>query len=136
MILKDIWQQEIKTHDISESFPSILQQINQSLYTILLCEDDINTDIEHTSIKITYKIEKKKKNKRKKLKHLGKYKKIKIDEQHKECPICLENFKKGYFKRKMPKCKHEFHKGCIDKWLYQDKNYCCPICRTFQGNIN
>ena len=43
------------------------------------------------------------------------------------CLICIENYKKGEFKRELPKCKHYFHKKCIDKWLKKKAN--CPICR-------
>jgi len=43
------------------------------------------------------------------------------------CLICIDNYKKGEFKRELPKCKHYFHKKCIDKWLKKKAN--CPICR-------
>jgi hypothetical protein len=43
------------------------------------------------------------------------------------CLICIENYIEGQFKRCLPKCKHTFHKKCIDKWL--KKNASCPICR-------
>ena len=33
----------------------------------------------------------------------------------------------------MPNCTHEFHKNCIDHWMYHDSKFCCPVCRTFQG---
>jgi len=45
----------------------------------------------------------------------------------KSCLICMEEYKEGMFKRLLPKCKHFFHKKCIDKWL--KKNASCPICR-------
>jgi hypothetical protein len=43
------------------------------------------------------------------------------------CLICIENYTQGQFKRCLPKCKHIFHKKCIDKWL--KKNASCPVCR-------
>ena len=43
------------------------------------------------------------------------------------CLICIENYVEGQFKRCLPKCKHTFHKKCIDKWL--KKNASCPVCR-------
>jgi hypothetical protein len=60
---------------------------------------------------------------------IGKSEKIKkndiiIDEN---CLICMEKYKIQEFKRLLPKCKHFFHKKCIDKWL--KKNASCPICR-------
>jgi cysteinyl-tRNA synthetase len=43
------------------------------------------------------------------------------------CLICMDEYKEGTFKRLLPKCKHCFHKKCIDKWL--KKNASCPVCR-------
>jgi len=63
------------------------------------------------------------------LKNLGKYKKIKECDQKIKCPICLEKFKVGKFKRILPICLHQFHKKCIDKWIINDENKECPICR-------
>jgi len=61
---------------------------------------------------------------------LGGYKKIKIDDDlikcKSSCPICLDKFKDNEFKREL-KCKHIYHKKCIDKWI-KHKNT-CPICR-------
>ena len=128
--IKNIWNQHISTPDVSESFPEILKQVCQNLQYILLNEE--RGDIENTNIIITYKIEHKIKSKRSKLKNLGKYKKIKKDETHKICSICLDNFQCGKYKRKMPNCRHEFHKICIDRWLYKDANLTCPICRSSQ----
>lgn len=128
----DIWVNNIQTHNINESFPGILQQVCNNLQHILLNEQD--NDIDTTNITITYKIKKKKISKRNKLQCLGHYKKINKSEIHKTCSICLDNFQKGKYKRKMPNCTHEFHKTCIDTWLYKDKKFSCPVCRTFQGN--
>ena len=46
---------------------------------------------------------------------------------HENCLICIENYKCNELKRTLPKCKHYFHKKCIDKWF--KKNATCPICR-------
>lgn len=43
------------------------------------------------------------------------------------CLICMENYKMNEYKRVLPRCKHYFHKKCIDKWL--KKKSSCPICR-------
>lgn len=58
------------------------------------------------------------------------YKKIKGNDNilDKECPICLEKYKIGEYKRKLHFCNHIFHKKCIDKWFIN--NIKCPICRT------
>ena len=45
----------------------------------------------------------------------------------KKCLICMDEFKHKEYKRILPRCKHYFHKKCIDKWL--KKNSTCPICR-------
>ena len=42
------------------------------------------------------------------------------------CPICLEPYESGKYKRVLP-CNHVFHKKCIDKWL--KKKMECPVCR-------
>ncbi len=66
------------------------------------------------------------------LKNLGKYKKIKKDDDlilnHVKCPICLEEFKQNEYKRVLPLCNHVFHKRCIDKWLMENSKE-CPVCR-------
>ena len=51
----------------------------------------------------------------------------------KECAICYEKIQKNVYIRKLI-CNHEFHKKCIDKWLFtqfkQHNNvFTCPICR-------
>jgi hypothetical protein len=58
--------------------------------------------------------------------NLGKYTKITNDDTTNTCPVCLEQFKEGFYKRTL-RCSHTFHKKCIDKWL--NKNCVCPICR-------
>lgn len=54
------------------------------------------------------------------------------EHQNKQCFICYENFDNMYI-RKL-KCNHEFHKKCVDKWLYiqfqeSKDEYTCPLCR-------
>ncbi|CAN1771889.1 RING-H2 finger protein ATL74 [Linum perenne] len=44
-----------------------------------------------------------------------------------ECSICLGEVLDGERVRVMPKCNHEFHVSCIDKWLAAHSS--CPNCR-------
>ncbi|OWB70357.1 hypothetical protein B5S31_g34 [[Candida] boidinii] len=44
------------------------------------------------------------------------------------CPICLMAYEDDQFVRELLKCKHEFHKECIDEWLSEGQNT-CPMCR-------
>lgn len=43
-----------------------------------------------------------------------------------DCTICLESVKEGEYIRYL-KCRHGFHKDCIDKWLLLQR--ICPYCR-------
>lgn len=45
-----------------------------------------------------------------------------------ECAVCLSLFEEGELIRKL-KCKHTFHKDCLDRWLQQDWAT-CPLCRS------
>ena len=50
-------------------------------------------------------------------------------ESDKECNICLSQFQGGDNVRILP-CRHEFHAGCIDKWLLEGHvRRTCPCCR-------
>ncbi|KAL9993477.1 putative transcription factor C2H2 family [Helianthus debilis subsp. tardiflorus] len=44
-----------------------------------------------------------------------------------ECSICLSRFEDVEVLRLLPKCKHAFHIGCVDKWLESHSG--CPLCR-------
>ena len=44
-----------------------------------------------------------------------------------ECAVCLETLRFRQHCREL-KCKHIFHKKCIDQWLKRDAR--CPTCRT------
>lgn len=45
-----------------------------------------------------------------------------------KCAVCLSDFEEGEKIRSL-KCKHMFHKDCLDKWL-QIYLATCPLCRT------
>ncbi|GAV86085.1 zf-RING_2 domain-containing protein [Cephalotus follicularis] len=45
-----------------------------------------------------------------------------------DCAVCLSEFEKGEKTRTL-KCKHTFHKDCLDRWL-QQYWATCPLCRT------
>ncbi|KAJ8543723.1 hypothetical protein K7X08_025341 [Anisodus acutangulus] len=45
------------------------------------------------------------------------------------CAVCLSTFEEGEEVRKLIKCKHIFHKDCLDTWLQQDSGT-CPLCRS------
>ncbi|CAM8929457.1 unnamed protein product [Rhodiola kirilowii] len=45
-----------------------------------------------------------------------------------QCSICLGDYQEKEVLRTMPKCGHDFHRSCIDKWLR--KHPTCPICRS------
>jgi hypothetical protein len=73
-------------------------------------------------------VEKYKEYRKKKIKGLGKYKKIKESDKLEEpCSICMDDFCCGEYQRTL-ECNHIFHKKCIDKWFKKDKND-GPLCR-------
>ena len=42
------------------------------------------------------------------------------------CSICFDVFSKFQKYKKLPKCGHEYHSKCIDRWLGDQKH--CPMC--------
>lgn len=56
---------------------------------------------------------------------LKKYSELITDEI--KCAICINEFKNNDLIRDI-KCKHIFHKECIDKWL-KEESYKCPNCK-------
>ena len=69
----------------------------------------------------------------------GKYKLIKGDDiiirQNDVCPICLEDYSVGKYKRVL-ECGHVFDKKCIDRWFNRLNDECmeikCPVCRKLK----
>ncbi|XP_020598751.1 E3 ubiquitin-protein ligase ATL42-like isoform X2 [Phalaenopsis equestris] len=45
-----------------------------------------------------------------------------------ECSVCLSRFDDAEILRLLPRCKHAFHKDCVDRWL--ESHSSCPLCRT------
>ncbi len=59
----------------------------------------------------------------------------KLDNDKKNCVICMEDFKNGDVTTNLP-CLHMFHTNCIQSWLKTQNT--CPICKfkLTQDNIN
>ena len=55
-------------------------------------------------------------------------KRIKASDIEEVCPICIDNFKIGEYKKTLI-CNHSFHKKCIDRW-FKKQHSDCPMCRT------
>ncbi|KAG1360958.1 RING-H2 finger protein ATL64-like [Cocos nucifera] len=49
-------------------------------------------------------------------------------EEKESCSVCLAEYVEGEEVRVLPRCKHMFHKACIDQWLITRSPF-CPICR-------
>ncbi|KAK3224304.1 hypothetical protein Dsin_011329 [Dipteronia sinensis] len=46
------------------------------------------------------------------------------------CAICLDEYVQEDTIRVLRRCKHMFHKDCIDEWMRKrSMNFICPICR-------
>lgn len=45
------------------------------------------------------------------------------------CTICQEKYAVQQEVRRLGRCPHIFHRGCVDTWLTQGKNS-CPLCRN------
>ena len=60
--------------------------------------------------------------------HLGRYKKVDQVDCGISCTFCFNAFKKNEYKRVL-RCGHQFHKKCIDKWIFHFNNASCPCCR-------
>ena len=48
-----------------------------------------------------------------------------------ECAICLDSYKvnDSIVWSKNTSCPHVFHSVCIEPWLCEKRNKCCPTCR-------
>jgi Ring finger domain len=54
--------------------------------------------------------------------------KIKLQNEKKECYICLDTLLKGSSMRKLNSCSHMFCIDCIDRWFSEHRT--CPVCKT------
>ena len=58
----------------------------------------------------------------------------KKEEEEETCAICMENFdnpEENGIKCKIGRCRHRYHKPCIEKWA-ERKNTCPVCCRRFK----
>ncbi|KAL1566199.1 RING-type E3 ubiquitin transferase [Salvia divinorum] len=49
------------------------------------------------------------------------------EETEDDCCICLERLRRGVVATL--RCRHEFHGGCIGRWLRRGQNF-CPLCKA------
>ncbi|KAL1566195.1 receptory region, transmembrane domain- and RING domain-containing protein 6-like [Salvia divinorum] len=49
------------------------------------------------------------------------------EEETEDCCICLERLHRGLVATLQ--CRHEFHGGCIGRWLRRGQNF-CPLCKA------
>jgi E3 ubiquitin-protein ligase ATL41 len=50
------------------------------------------------------------------------------EEDERECAVCLGAMADGEAARRLPRCAHVFHRGCVDVWLRDQST--CPVCRA------
>lgn len=50
-------------------------------------------------------------------------------EENQECAVCLCGMEDGCEVWEL-RCKHLFHKGCLDKWVKEYRRVTCPLCRS------
>jgi len=61
------------------------------------------------------------------------FKKNSMSKEEAKCGICLSDYEEGEELKTLPRCLHNFHTTCIDKWLGINK--ICPVCREdIEGN--
>lgn len=108
--------------------------INEEHEYILLNTPMFTDDLEALAFNITRTINKRNgsSSKKEQVKTNCPCRKIKVNDvlltSSNTCSICIDPFLAGEYQRTL-KCKHIFHKKCIDKWIKKDKNE-CPMCRT------
>ncbi|RDY02908.1 RING-H2 finger protein ATL47, partial [Mucuna pruriens] len=56
------------------------------------------------------------------------YELISGSEEHVNCAVCLNKIGEEDEDIRVLRCKHVYHKGCLDRWV-GFKNATCPLCR-------
>ena len=134
--LDDILRNILLSHIVVKDLPG--NSSNKTLIRIHLIPISGSSNTQH-SVLYPKNVVKQKRNLH--VSHLPKYRKITGDMldvncsskqlSSDSCSICCSQFKHGEYYRKLPICKHVYHKKCIDKWFTRDnKHMKCPVCRT------
>ncbi|XP_052210260.1 brassinosteroid-responsive RING protein 1-like [Diospyros lotus] len=52
-----------------------------------------------------------------------------VEDPPESCAVCLYEFEGGDEVRRLPNCRHIFHRSCLDPWM-DHLRWTCPLCRT------
>ncbi|KAK7308968.1 hypothetical protein RJT34_05340 [Clitoria ternatea] len=58
-----------------------------------------------------------------------KFSEVVVADPPESCAVCLCEFSGEDEIRRLSKCQHIFHKGCVDRWMGRHQRT-CPLCRT------
>ena len=117
-LLNDIEYLENQNNNYSKKTNDIILELIKNFKD---CDSDIKIELYSPTKKCNIEF----------INQMGKYKKVtkkNIKNLNNRCSICLDNYKLNESFRILPKCKHEFHKKCIDKWFKLNIKKKCPIC--------
>jgi len=95
-------------------------------------DENANNDF-YLSINLQFKTPPLRQTMRQRLAHLASYKRVTRNDPLLQdcCPICQDQYKPMEYKRELSKCKHTFHKRCVDNYFCKyNSNMECPMCRV------